>query len=437
MLVNAGSLVGTTLVTGALGFAYWWVADRQFHPADVGLASASISAMMLLGALCVLGMGTLLIGELPRQPGKEASLISAALILVGTVGGLVGILFALVAPFTSADFQPLRANIGNILIFAGGVSLTAITIVLDQSLIGLLYGELQFWRNTIFAAAKLVVLFALAIWLHSYVRGVTIYATWAVGSVVSLLPLVGFFLIKKRSVLRHALPDWSLLQKLRSSALQHHMLNLILQVPTTTLPVLVTILLSATTNAWFYTTWMLLGFVSIASYSLSTVLYAINSAQNEEFARKLRLTLGLALITCFTAAVVLEIGASQILGLFGHIYAERATSILRILILGEFPIIIKHHYIAVRRIGKRLTRAMLPVAFGGLLELVAATVGAHLGALSGLSIGWAVAVYIEAMFMAPAVYKAARFKFPNVTERETTQPLINDEVIETQRVSQS
>ncbi len=81
MLVNAGSLVGTTLVTGALGFAYWWVADRQFHPADVGLASASISAMMLLGALCVLGMGTLLIGELPRQPGKEASLISAALML--------------------------------------------------------------------------------------------------------------------------------------------------------------------------------------------------------------------------------------------------------------------------------------------------------------------------------------------------------------------
>jgi hypothetical protein len=102
-----------------------------------------------------------------------------------------------------------------------------------------------------------------------------------------------------------------------------------------------------------------------------------------------------------------------------------------------FSLIIKHHYIAVRRIGKRLTRAMLPVAFGSLLELVAATVGAHLGGLSGLSIGWVVAVYIEAMFMAPAVYKAARFKFPNATEREAAQPLINDEVIETQRMSQN
>ncbi len=417
MLVNAGSLIGTTLVTGAMGFAYWWIADRQFRPADVGLASASISAMMLLGALSVLGQGTLLIGELPRHPGKEASLISAALLLVGTVGGIIGILFALVAPFTSADFQPLRANIGNVLIFASGVSLTSITIVLDQSLVG----------HTLFAAAKLAVLFAIATSLRFYGGGVSIYATWAIGSVISLLPLVVFFVIKQRSALRRALPDWGLLRRLGSSALQHHMLNLILQVPMTTLPVLVTILLSATENAWFYTTWMLTGFVSVASYSLSTVLYAINSGQNEELARKLRMTLGLALITCIAAAVVLQIGASQVLGLFGQLYAEKATLILRILIFAEIPMIIKHHYIAVRRIGKRLTSAMLPVAFGSLLELGAATLGAHLGALPGFSIGWVIAVYIEGIFMAPTVYKAARFKFSSATEREAAQLLIDDE----------
>ena len=57
--------------------------------------------MMLLGPLCVLGLGTLLIGELPRQPDKQASLISAALILVSVVGGIAGILFALIAPMLS------------------------------------------------------------------------------------------------------------------------------------------------------------------------------------------------------------------------------------------------------------------------------------------------------------------------------------------------
>ncbi|MBV9710641.1 MAG: hypothetical protein JO011_06995, partial [Ktedonobacteraceae bacterium] len=414
MLINAGSLVCTTLVTGVLGFAYWWVAARQFHPAAVGLASAAVSAMMLLGAISVLGLGTLLIGELPRQPGKEASLISTALLLVGIAGGVVGVLFAVAAPFVSADLRPLGANVSNILLFAGGVSLTSITIVLDQALIGLLRGELQFWRNTLFAATKLAAVVAIGFGLHFFIfragGGEAIYATWAAGNAISLLPLIAFVLIKKSSLLRHAMPDWSLLRKLGASALQHHILNLIQQVPTTALPVLVTILLSATKNGWFYIAWMISGFVFTAAYALTTVLYAINAAESEELARKMRMTLNLALITSLGANIVIQVGASQILGLFGHTYAVQAAWSLRIVSLAAFPMIIKFHYIAVSRIDKKLLSALLPVALGSLIELGIAALGAHLGDLLGLSLGWMIAVYIEGIFMAPAVLKALRFR---------------------------
>src|SRR5437879_4167045 len=91
MLVNAVSLIGTTAVTTSLGFAYWWLAARRFPPETVGISSAAISAMTLLGLFCMLGLGTLLIGELPRQPDSQAPLISAALIVVGGVGGCAGI----------------------------------------------------------------------------------------------------------------------------------------------------------------------------------------------------------------------------------------------------------------------------------------------------------------------------------------------------------
>jgi O-antigen/teichoic acid export membrane protein len=412
MLINAGSLVCTTLVTGVLGFAYWWVGARQFHPDALGLASAAISAMMLLGAICVLGLGTLLIGELPRQPGKEASLISTALLLVGLVGGLAGIIFALIAPFVSVDFLSLRASIGSILIFAAGVSFTSITIVLDQALIGLLRGELQFWRNTLFAASKLAALITVGLALHSslfFRGGVAIYATWAIGNAISLVPLAILVLVKKRVALRHIMPDWSLLRKLGFSALQHHMLNLIQQVPTTALPVLVTVLLSATTNAWFYIAWMISGFVFTASYALTTVLYAINTAPPDEIARKMRMTLNLAFITSLGANLFIQIGATQILGLFGHTYAEEAAWSLRIVSLAAFPMIIKYHYIAISRINQKLVRAMLPVAIGSVLELGAAALGARMGNLVGLSIGWASAICIEAVLMSPAVFNAVRF----------------------------
>src|SRR5205085_8195664 len=39
MFINAGSLIGTTLVTSFLGYAYWWLAARQFSPATLGSAS--------------------------------------------------------------------------------------------------------------------------------------------------------------------------------------------------------------------------------------------------------------------------------------------------------------------------------------------------------------------------------------------------------------
>ncbi len=407
MLLNAGSLVGTTVVTSVLGFAYWWSAAQLFPPAAVGLAAAAISAMMLLGTVCMLGLGTLLTGELPRQPGKERSLISAALIVVGGVGTCLGTLFAATAPFVSTDLQPLRASGQNVALFALGVGLTAITLVLDQALIGLLRGGVQLWRNTLFAVAKLAALLVAGLWLL-HETGMTIYATWLVGNALSLVALIGFMRSKQGEVRKSYLPQWGLLRKLRAAALQHHVLNLILLAPPLVLPIVVTIQLSSTMNAWFYISFMLANFVFGLTYALSTVLYALCSARPDTLALKARLTLTLATVTSILASGVLLFGSKQVLGLFGHTYAEQAAWCLRFLSLAVFPLIVKSHYIAICRIHDRLVHAMLPIAFGTLLEVGAAALGAFLGGLSGLSLGWLAALCVEAMFMSPTVYKAVR-----------------------------
>ena len=405
ILVNAGSLVGTTAVTSVLGFVYWWLAAREFPPEAIGIASASISAMALLGSFCMLGLGTLLITELPRQPDQAASLISTALIAVGGAGGCISVMFVVVAPYISANFQVLRASVTDIVIFASGVSLTAITLVLDQGLIGLLRGGLQLWRNTLFAVAKLAALLVVGLWL-SHKAGITIYTTWAIGNALSLAALAVFVWFKKGWPGRTYLPQRRLLQKLGPAALQHHLLNLTLQVPVLTLPVLVTALLSATTNAWFYISWMIASCVFIVPTALTTVLHAINSAQQSTLAHKARATIGLALVTCIIANCVLQFDTQQVLSLFGHTYAEQATWTLRILALGAFPLIIKNHYISICRIQDRIARAMLSMVPGSLLELFSAALGAHLGGLTGLSLGWIIALSIESIFMLRTVYQA-------------------------------
>lgn len=405
MLINTGSLVCTSLITSALGFMYWWLAAHLFSPEAVGLASAAISAMALLATISLLGLGSLLIGELPRQPGKERSLVSTAIVLVGGVGGIAGIMFAMLTPLVSKDLQNLRASPEGIAIFAAGVSLTAVTFVLDQALIGLLRSELQLWRNTLFSATKLVALLVAGLYLAHKV-GLTIYATWAIGNVFSLMALFGLALLKGGWSIKACLPQWGLLRRLRSAALQHHILNLTIKAPSLILPVLVTIMLSARVNAWFYVSFSLANFVSVVLYALTAVLYAMNAAEPVRLARQIQMTLSLSLAVSFLANCLLFFGARQILSLFGPAYAEQATWSLRILGLGAFPVIIKDHYIAVSRIHNRMAYAIKPIATGALLELGGPVLGARLGNLPGLSLGWVLAQTIEAIYMSATVYLA-------------------------------
>jgi O-antigen/teichoic acid export membrane protein len=138
------------------------------------------------------------------------------------------------------------------------------------------------------------------------------------------------------------------------------------------------------------------------------VLFATNSARPADLAQKARLTLGLATGTSVLVSCLLLFDTKQVLGLFGAIYAEQASWSLRILALGVFPLIIKNHYLTIRRVQNRMSDAILPMLVGVLLELGGAVLGAYLGNLSGLSLGWVIVLFIEALFMSRSVYKAVR-----------------------------
>jgi len=364
--------------------------------------------MLLVGSICTLGFDTLLIGELPRQSGKEGTLISTALIAAGAAGLTAGSLFACSAPLLSADLSALGATRGNILVFALGVALTSVSLVLDEALIGLLRGGVQLWRNTLFASSKLLALFLVTLWLP-IAAAMTIVMTWIFGSALSLTIIIASMALKRGTqYVSSYLPRWKPLWNLGGTALRHHVLNLLLHLPVFALPVLVTIILSARVNAWFFVSWTIANFVSILPASLTTVLFAVSSANSGSLVHRTRTTLVLSIIACALGVVFLLLWCKPIFSLFGQIYAEEAATSLRILSLGSFPLIIKYHYIALCRIRNRMESAILPLAISAGLELGLAWLGAHLGGLSGLCIGWVIAVSLETLLMFNPVYEGVQ-----------------------------
>lgn len=405
ILMNAGSLIGTLVVTSGLGFAFWWLVAREFELVDAGLASAIISAMFLLGTLGMMGMGTLMIGELARHPQMVASLIFSAALIVGVVSFLLGLGFAVLAGHFGVNFAVPLFYWKNTLLFAVGVSITATALVLDQALLGLLRGDWQLWRNSVFALSKLLLLLPAGYYFRSN-GAMVIYVAWMAGNILSIAFL--FLLVGAKRVIRSDYrPQWGFFWRFRSMAFAHHALNLSLQTVQFTMPIIVTVLISPEVNASFYVAWLIASSLFIVPTSLTQTLYAVSAADTEILAQKIRFTLRMSFLGVAAGGLVIFLLARLILGFFNPIYAQVATDSLRVFLLAALPIVIRAHYVAIHQIRRQITRAAQQFWVMTAFELVFATIGAAVGGLFGLSIGWALAVYIESGIMAPLVFRIA------------------------------
>ena len=409
ILGNAASLCASVGFNSALGFVFWWLAARQFPAAAVGLAAAAISAMSLLGTAAMLGQGTALVGELHKHRGHEGALMSSSLITPAMAGFVFGALFAIVGGHFSPDFVALGDSWASVLVFAVGVVLTSVTLVIDQALVGLLLGGLQLWRNVSFALAKLLLLGGLGV-IVGHGNGIVIYIVWAIGNVISVGFLAGVA-ASRGALTASSLPRVYLLRQLGSSGLRHHALNLALRSPGLALTLIVATTLSVAATAYFYASWMIMSLGLAASASLVTTLYAVSAGSPAALTHRVRFTVGLGLAIGVAMSAVLLGGGSLLLGLFGAEYAQQASGALRILCLSICPMVIKDHYVTIKRIHGDLTAAAAIAAVAGIGEVCGAIVGGRLDGLNGVASGWLIAVVLEAMFMGPLVFRTVRANF--------------------------
>ncbi len=410
IVANASSLASATAVTSLLGVVYWFVAARRFTPSAVGLASAAIAAMTLVSTLASLGLGTFVLGEVPRHPNRARPLIVTALLCAGAAGVALGLGYAVIAGSVSHELHPLISSPLNATLFVGGTALVTMGLVLDQALIGQLRGMLQLYRNILFGVAKLAILVLVSTGI-AHRSGMTIYASWILGALVSMVALgvysPAWIRGLRKDISSGEFPLTKLVRELGRSVIGHQALNAALKVPLLMLPVIVVALLGARANAGFYIAWLVANFAFVLPGALSTVLYAVSTGSKADFAARLRLTLSLAFGLTIVAMLILLVGANFILSIFGPSYAAIATVSLQLLALSGLPTVVKGHYVSVMRIQGRIGRALPVVTFGAVLEVGFAAAGARIDGLTGLTAGWLIALTLQAIVMTPGVARAA------------------------------
>jgi len=416
LLRNAGSLAATTGLTSVFGFVFWIIADHEFPKAEVGHAIAATNAMQLIGMIGMFGLGTMMIGELPKRVGNRGGLFAASMAASAIGSAVLGVIFAAVVGlyFSDADHLPgIGGTPGQALIFVAGVVLTGATMVFDEGTIGLLRGGVQLWRNLAISAIKLALLPVLALFLHD-AYGVGITLSLVIATAGSMIP-AAFLLMRGGSSIFHR-PDWQSLRRLFPVAVSHNWLNLAVVIPSSILPVIVPLAVGAAQNSVFYDVWMISSLLFMVPIHLGTVLFALASASPEVMAEKLRFVLRISLLIGLPVMAVLAVAAHFALNLFGPGYAALGTVPLWLRILGYIPQMPKAQYIAVSRATNKVGRAAGLVCIFAVCEVAAVYVGGKLGnhyiggeggGLYGLSFAYLGVLVMEGLITAPIVLRAA------------------------------
>ena len=404
------SLASAQVITTAAGFLFWLVAAHLVDARNLGVVAAAIAVSALLAKLLTMGLGTLLIVELPRlTPVAARAMLGRATILLtllGIGGGMLSAGGVLLLSRIRGEDEPLQQMVVDPVLAALFVVLlasTTVATVLDQAVLGVNRASVQVVRNTIASLGRFPLLVGLA--LAGEVGTAGLLLTWVVPQVLSLVV----------AVVQLGLPgarDPGGRNRLRSlwrAALAHHLLNLALAAGPLLVPVIAAATLTAVGNAHFTIAWMVATFIFIPPYMLATALFSSTVNQGIDafgtsIRRTLPLALGLSLGLCVGAWILGGLG----LRAFGSEYAEGSTVLLWLLAPAGLWMVVKDHLVAQFRVEGRLGFATRLALASVVLEAAGALVGAHFGGARGLVLGWLVSALVQLVLAAGPVLALVR-----------------------------
>src|SRR6266849_6569428 len=356
LLRNSIYIMATGVATSAFGYIYWIVAAHIYSAYDVGLASALISVMTLTSALSNLGIGSALVQMLPRrETGYAWSLTLNAGLVTGTLAGLLaGAIVVVTLPLLSSQFAIVGHHAGYILALVAGVPLITLSVLLAQA------------------------------------DPLGIFSSWVLAGAVTL---IGGLLLVSRLGRAYCLALRGMVGQVRSmlsSLAGHHFINLGGMVPMFLLPVFVTMRLSATDNAYFYTAMRLGDFFFMGSSAVAVSLFAEGSHVADDLQRKVRSSAVIIGILLCPAMLICFLGGRYIMLLFGPDYAQHGLPLLMILTIAAVPDAVTNVYVSVLRVHGRLRHAALLNLGMALLTLALAWM--LLPTLGIVGAGWALLI---------------------------------------------
>ncbi len=363
---NAIFLMTNTGIIAILGIVFWALVARFYSTEELGLGSALISAGMLLSFFGTMGLGFGIIRYLPYYNDKTQLLNSSFIIsILATI--VVTCIFLVGLPIWSPDLVFVRES--PLYFTAFVIFSTAATLfnVLARAFIGFRRAGFTLTSGIISSVVKLILVIVFAAFFEAF----SIFASWGISMVISVLICLFFFLPQALPGFRLYLVRFSKPNKLDKEILRFSFANYggqALQMAATwTLPLIVLNLLDPEANAHFYMAWTMANILLSISTMISMSLFAEGSNIGGKFGEDLRKSIKLIVLITIPAVIFVLLLGDKILLLFGREYAENGTHLLWLLTISVLPASITYLYLGIAQVEKKLKTVVVingVLAFG-------------------------------------------------------------------------
>jgi O-antigen/teichoic acid export membrane protein len=252
-------------------------------------------------------------------------------------------------------------------------------------------------ENTIYAAAKLVLLVLFAKALPAY----GIFASWTLPALLLLLPVN--WLIFRRLLPAH-IRGTSNPQPVSTAAIvryagANHAGALCFLAYTMLPPVMVLQMEGSAASAYFYLPWVIAGLLRLVAANMSTSLVVEASLDHARSGEHFRRALVNTLRIVGPAAVIVVLAAPYLLRLFGRDYAESGSVLLQLLALAALPSAFVTLHIGLLRAQYRIRLIIVTYMLNMLFILGLSYLWLQQFGIAGVGLAWLVGQSLVAVFL--------------------------------------
>jgi O-antigen/teichoic acid export membrane protein len=335
------ALVLSSGITSVLGLVYWILVARLYDPATVGVNSAVLSMMTLLGTAAQLNMGNALLRFVPVAGRQTRMLVLGCYAVAIAVAASAGAVFALGASWWAPELYTAFGGSQLLAFFVLSTPIWTMFVIQDYVLPAIKRATLVPLENLVFSVLKIVLLGGAA------ALGVSggIAVSWVAATGVIVL-LVTIYLVRVLPRGRSTEPDADPVPAAVSVRDIAHFVRadyagtVFLLVAVFGLPLLVLARLGPESAAVYGVVWQIAYAFYLVVNGMGQSLVAHIAAEPHRLEAARRSMVSKAMTLLVPSVLVCAVIAHPVLSLFGSHYADEGSLLLALLALSAIPNVI-------------------------------------------------------------------------------------------------